>query len=191
MFLVVRDRMHRHVPALRVVGEHIQRWNFVIEKYLFNSSQNTQPHQTQDKDNSRDRSRLPSSSVPRKARKKTGCPSIARSHLLEMATGPPVDQRRGAPTEEQLCVARARREEPSQRNQEKETSVGEKSTDGTTTEDNSPRKKKKKKKKKKKSTYRLVRLALIHSDPFYLENSSRKGRSISRNLLSVPSGSEI
>ncbi|XP_012350676.1 uncharacterized protein LOC105737390 isoform X2 [Apis florea] len=31
MFLVVRDRMHRHVPALRVVGEHIQRWNFVIE----------------------------------------------------------------------------------------------------------------------------------------------------------------
>lgn len=153
------------------------------KKYLFNSSQNTQPHQTQDKDNSRDRSRLPSSSVPRKARKKTGCPSIAQSHLLEMATGPPVGQRRGAPTEEQLCVARR---EPSQRNQEKETSVGEKSTDGTTTEDNSPRKK-----KKKKSTYRLVRLALIHSDPFYLENSSRKGRSISRNLLSVPSGSEI
>lgn len=31
MFLVIRDRMHRHVPALRVVGEHIQRWNFVIE----------------------------------------------------------------------------------------------------------------------------------------------------------------
>lgn len=157
-------------------------------KYLFNSSQNAQLHRAQDKDNSRDRSRLPSSSVPRKAREKTGCPSIARSHLLEMATGPPVGQRRGAPTEEQLCVARARRE-PSQRNQEKETSVGEKSTDGTTTEDNSPRKKKKK--KKKKSTYRLVRLALIHSDPFYLENSSRKGRSISRNLLSVPSGSEI
>lgn len=154
-------------------------------KYLFNSSQNAQLHRAQDKDNSRDRSQLPSSSVPRKARKKTGCPSIARSHLLEMATGPAVGQRRGAPTEEQLCVARR---EPSQRNQEKETSVGEKSTDGTTTEDNSPRKKKK---KKKKSTYRLVRLALIHSDPFYLENSSRKGRSISRNLLSVPSGSEI
>lgn len=32
-----------------------------------------------------------------------------------------------------------------------------------------------------------MRLALIHSDPFYLENSSRKGRSISRNALSVPS----
>ena len=66
---------------------------------------------------------------PGKRGKKTGCPSIARSHLLEMATGPPVGQRRGAPKPRNNC-AQPEQEEESQAKgtKKKKTSVGEKST---------------------------------------------------------------
>ena len=77
--------------------------------------------QARDKDNSRDRSRLPSSSVPRKARKKNRV-SFYRAISSPRDGDRPACRpaKRGPEAEEQLCVARARRREPSQRNQEKE-----------------------------------------------------------------------
>lgn len=141
-----------------------------------------------DKDNSRG-VRLPSSRwYPGKRGKKTGCPSIVRSHLREMATGPSVHRREPwSRNTARSFRKRGRKATRTNRTNEKEAAVEERQPMFTWTVERVEDEETTTKKTKKKSAYRLVRLALIHSDPFYLENSSRKGRSISRNVLSIPS----